>query len=954
MRTRFFLIAALGLTVVDAPAAQQLPLTWRMIGPHRGGRTKAGTGVPSQPNVFYVGFVNGGLWKSDDYGRVWSPVFDQQPSGSIGAVAVSESNPNIVYAGSGEGIQRPDLTTGDGVYRSDDAGRTWTHLGLRDGQQIPQIIVDPKNADRLFVAVLGHPYGPNTERGVFRSLDGGKTFERVLYKDENTGAAEVAFDPSNPQTVYAVLWEARQGPWENGAFSGPNSGLFKSVDGGTTWREIGRGLPTGDQGLGRIGIGTSPSMPNRLYAVISAPDSLMGIYRSDDGGENWSWMNKDQRLAGRNGDFDEIKVDPKNADVAYVANVMTWKTTDGGRTFNEFRGAPGGDDYQRFWINPNDPNIILITSDQGAIVTVNGGKTFSSWYNQPTAQFYHVNADWHFPYRLCGGQQESGSACVSSRSDGGSISFRDWDRMGVEEYGYVVPDPVHPDIYFGGRITRTDIRTGDVQNVSPTPTPNREIGRMLRTAPIAFSAVNPKQLLFGTNVVWSSVNGGQNWTQISPDLTRKDSVVPANVGKYATTKAATARHPGVVYALAPSPISARWLWAGTDDGLIQLTRDGGKNWQDVTPAAIRSKPWSKVSIIDAGHFDTLTAYAAINSFRLDDLRPHLFATHDGGKNWTEINTGIPDGGVTNVIREDPVKRGLLFAGTEQRVYWSRDDGAHWESLQVNMPPTAIRDLIVKDNDLAVATHGRSFWILDDIAPLRQLEPANVAMTRLFKPSQAWRVRWSRWPDTPLPPDEPAGANPPDGAVIDYQVASDARGPVTLEILDQAGKLVRRFSSADSLEHMLSGTNVPSYWIRPPQRIATSAGLHRFIWDLHYPDPKNISFDYPISAIPHSTVKEPRGPWVLPGIYTVRLTVDGREFTQKLAVKMDPRVTTTAAGLEQQFRLSMQLYEAMASHPTQAEDQLKPVYTLLQETDAAPSAAVVAAVRARLAALKPEK
>jgi hypothetical protein len=448
-------------------------------------------------------------------------------------------------------------------------------------------------------------------------------------------------------------------------------------------------------------------------------------------------------------------------------------------------------------------------------------------------------------------------------------------------------------------------------------------------------------------VVWRTTTGGQSWTKISPDLTRTDSIVPANVGKYATTFPASARHPGVVYAIAPSFVNARWIWAGTDDGLIQLTRDGGTTWKDVTPAAIRSKPWSKISIIDAGHFDSLTAYAAVNSFRLDDLRPHLFATHDGGKSWTEINNGIPDGGVTNVIREDPVRPGLLFAGSEQRVYWSHDDGAHWESLQLNMPPTAVRDLIIKDNDLAVATHGRSFWILNDIAPLRQL---GDAANHLFKPSPAWRVRSSRWPDTPLPPDEPAGTNPPDGAVIDYQLASDARGPVTLEVLDAAGKSVRRFSSDDPVEPMLANTNVPSYWIRPPQRLGTSPGLHRFVWDLHYAYPPNISFEYPISAIPFNTVKEPRGPWVIPGTYTIRLTVDGRTYTQPLQVKMDPRVPTTLAGLTQQLRLSMDLVEAMRVHPKEAEAQLRPLYVMLQETDAAPSTQLVSAIRTRLDAL----
>ena len=953
MRLRSLALLALTLTSTLGAQTTDHPLAWRMIGPFRGGRTKAGAGVPSQPSVFYVGFVNGGVFKSDDYGRVWTPIFDAQPSGSVGAIAVSESNPNIVYVGSGEGIQRPDLTTGDGIYRSDDAGKTWTHLGLRDGQQIPQIIIDPKNPDRIFVAILGHPYGPNAERGVFRSTDGGKTFEKVLYKDENTGSAEVAFDPSSSEIVYAVLWEARQGPWENGRFTGSGSGVYKSIDGGTSWRKIGKGLPEaaeGNDGLGRVGLGMSPSMPSRIYAVVSSPEAKMGIYRSDDAGENFTRVNADARLAGRDGDFDEIKVDPKNADVAYVANVMSWKTTDGGKTFVEYRGAPGGDDYQRFWINPNDPNIVLLTSDQGAVVTVNNGKTFSSWYNQPTAQFYHVSADYSFPYRLCGGQQESGAACVRSRSDDGQITFEDWMLPAVEEYGYVAPDPLHPGIYFGGRISRTDMRTRDVQPVSPVPVRDTGIGRVLRTAPIVFSTVNPRALYYGTNVVWKTLDGGQSWTRISPDLTRKDSIVPASVGKYSTQPASTRRHPGVVYTIAPSYVSERWIWAGSDDGLIHVTNNGGATWRDVTPPDLRAKPWSKISIIDAGRFDSLTAYAAVNTFRLDDLRPHLWATHDGGKSWREINNGIPDGGVTNVIREDPVRRGLLFAGAEQAVYYSVDDGAHWKSLRLNMPSTAIRDLIIKDNDVAVATHGRSFWILDDIAALRQMAFEGSPKTALFKPSQAWRFRSNRWPDTPLPLDEPTAANPPEGAIIDYSLDANASGPVTIEILDAKGLLVRRYASTDSIEQMVPGTNVPTWWVRPPQRAMTTAGVHRLAWDLHYAYPKGVDFEYPISAAPHDTPKEPRGPLVLPGTYTVRLTVGGKTFTQPLIVKMDPRITTSAVGLALQFSLSKQLYDAMNKGPKNI-GELAALYGQLQSSDAAPSTQLVRAIRAKLAASK---
>jgi photosystem II stability/assembly factor-like uncharacterized protein len=726
-RTTVLALVALGTlgTVGESVAAQRpdsslfQEMRWRMIGPFRASRTKAGTGVPSQPNLFYIGVVNGGVWKTTDYGRTWDPIFDAQGTGSVGAITVAPSDPRIVYVGSGEGLQRPDLSTGDGIYKSTDGGQTWTRLGLRDGQQIPQIIVDPRDPNRLFVAVLGHPYGPNAERGIFRSTDGGRTFEKVLYKDENTGGIDVAFDPQNASTVYAVLWEARQAPWENGAFNGPGSGLFKSTDGGTTWRQIGQGLPTFDRdGLGRIGITVAPSMPMRLFATVDAARNG-GLYRSDDGGDTFTKATEDTRVVSRASDFAEVKVDPKNADVVYTGSIVAWKSVDGGKTFSALRGAPGGDDYHRFWINPDNPDIILLIADQGAVITVNGGKTWSSWYNQPTAQMYHVTTDNAFPYRVCSGQQESGSACVLSRSDNGRITAMDWHPVAVEEYGYVAPDPLDPDIVYGGKVTRYDRRTGQVQNVAPKLTrgPNY---RALRTAPVLFSPVNPRKLYFATNTVWQTTNGGQSWQEISPDLTRTDSIVPPNVGKYAGDRAATSRHPGVVYTLAPSYVKEQIIWAGSDDGLIHVTFNGGRTWKDVTPPVLRERPWSKISIMDASHFDTLTAYVAVNTLRLDDMRPHLFRTRDGGATWTEIVAGIDSGAVTSVIREDPKARGLLYAGTERHVWVSFDDGDHWQSLRLNMPATSIRDLVIKDDDVVIGTHGRSFWILDNITPLRQL------------------------------------------------------------------------------------------------------------------------------------------------------------------------------------------------------------------------------------------
>jgi photosystem II stability/assembly factor-like uncharacterized protein len=957
-------IALLSLYAIASPADAQgydpslfKEMRWRMIGPFRASRTKAGTGVPSQPNVFYIGAVNGGVWKTTDYGRTWDPIFDEQGTGSVGAIAVAPSDPNIVYVGSGEGLQRPDLSVGDGIYKSTDAGKTWTHLGLRDGQQIPQIIIDPRDPNRLFVAVLGHPYGPNAERGIFRSTDGGRTFEKVLYKDENTGGIDVAFDPQNAQTIYAVLWEARQAPWENGAFSGPSSGLFKSTDGGATWRQVGQGLPTfaGD-GLGRIGIGIAPSLPSRVFATVDAARNG-GLYRSDDGGETFTKATNDDRVVSRASDFAEVKVNPKNPDIVFTASIVAWKSTDGGKTFSALRGAPGGDDYHRFWINPDNPDILLLIADQGAVISVNGGQTWSSWYNQPTAAMYHVSTDNAFPYRVCSGQQESGSACVLSRSDNGRITFMDWHPVAVEEYGYVAPDPLDPDIVYGGKVTRYDRRTGQVQNVAPKLSRSPDY-RALRTAPLLFSPVNPRKLYFATNTVWQTTNGGQSWQAISPDLTRTDSGAPPNVGKYSGERPATARHPGVVYTLAPSYVKENIIWAGSDDGLIHVTFDGGKTWTDVTPPALESRPWSKISIMDASHFDTLSAYAAVNTLRLDDMRPHLYRTRDGGKTWTEIVAGIDSGAITNVIREDPKARGLLYAGSERQAWVSFDDGDHWQSLRLNMPGTSIRDLEIKDDDVVIGTHGRSFWILDNVTPLRQLgtRPGSPstrggllasksvpAESRVYKPQTAIRIRYSQWPDTPLPPDEPAAENPPDGAMIDYVIGTGGTGgkPVTLEILDGT-RVVRRYASTDTAMAPSDVGNTPRYWIRPTQALSAEPGMHRFVWDLRYPAPGVLTLEYPISATPRNTAREPHGPWVVPGTYTVRLSVNGQTYTQPLTVRMDPRVKASAATLARQFTLSKGVYDDI-NRTRGVLDELRGLRTNLRELRGKASGDVATAV-----------
>jgi photosystem II stability/assembly factor-like uncharacterized protein len=944
--------------LVSIACAQPFPpelysgLRWRMIGPFRGGRTVAASGVPGQPNVFYIAANNGGVWKSTDAGRVWKPIFDDQATGSIGALAVALSDPRIIYVGSGEGLQRPDLSVGDGIYKSTDSGQSWQHLGLSEGlhdaQQISAIIVDPHDSKRVFAAVLGHPYGPNAERGVFRSIDGGATWQNVLYKDENTGAVDLAFDPSNAQTVYAMLWAARQAPWEIGeSFKGPGSGLFKSTDGGSTWQPLTGGLPTVAQGLGRIGIAIAPSDPRRMYALVDAKEG--GVYRSDNAGANWQRVNHEERVWGRGSDFACVRIDPKDKDVIYIANTSTYRSMDGGASFTAIKGAPGGDDYHTIWINPDDPSIILLASDQGATISVNGGETWSSWYNQPTAQFYHVITDKRFPYWVYGGQQESGSVGTASRGDDGEITFRDWHPVGVEEYGYVAPDPLNPNIVYGGKVSRYNQATGEVQQVGPSLGRRGGKYRFVRTMPLLFSPVDPHILYLGSQMLLRTANGGQSWEEISPDLTRASSEIPPgippNLGVFTSADPEKGKHRGVIYTIAPSYKDGNVIWVGTDDGLIHLTRDAGKTWTNVTPPALT--PWSKVSVMDASHFDAASAYAAINRFRLDDLAPHIWRTHDFGKTWKEITRGLPDNAPTNTVREDSRRKGLLFAGSERAVWVSFNDGDDWEPLRLNMPATSIRDLTIHEDDLVAGTHGRSFWILDDITPLRQASAAIAnSDAHLFKPQTAMRVRWNKNTDTPLPPEEPAGQNPPDGAIL-YYYLKNASDSIVIEVLDAAGKLVRHYSSADQGEPPEKDLNVPTYWIRPPQIPPAAAGMHRFVWDLRYTPPDALRGGYPMTAIDHNTPREPRGPIALPGEYTVKLTVDGKSFTQPLTVKMDPRVKTPPAGLKQQFDLAMKVVELMSrtKSPDKARlnGELSRVLEAIEGADAAPTPQMVAAV-----------
>ena len=912
-------------------------LHWRLVGPFRGGRTRAVAGVPGDPTVFYMGQVDGGVWKSTDYGRTWHPIFDDAPTQSIGAIAVAPSDSKIIYVASGEGLHRPDLSVGDGIYRSQDSGKTWQHLGLRDGQQIPSLAVDPRNPKRVFAAVLGHPYGANEERGIFRSDDGGETWKKIFYKGPDTGGSEVALDPNHPDTVYAALWQSRLGPWEDGnEYAGTKGGLFKSMDGGDTWQPLKKGLP---EDLVQIQVAVAPSQSNRLYATVSttheggyATGVGLGVYRSDDSGESWYKATDDPRPAMKigGGDLPVPAVDPMNPDVVYSASIVTMRSMDGGKTWTGLRGAPGGDDYQNIWINPKDSNVILLVGDQGALVSVNRGESWSSWYNQPTAQLYHVAVTNTFPYQICAGQQESGSVCISSRGNDGEITFRDWHPVGIIEYGYAAPDPLHPEIVYGaGRteVSRYDRITGQVQNITPVPMHDKNV-RADRTEPLLFSPVDPHLLFYAANVLFETSDYGKSWRTISPDLSREHTGQPDSLDPLPAKQAQMRR--GAIYSVAASYQSVNTIWAGTDDGLLWITRDHGKTWKNITPPTLT--PWSKVTQISASHFDDNTAYVSVSRFRIDDLRPYIFRTQDGGATWKLITEGLPGNSPVNTIREDPVRKGLLFAGTETAVWVSVDDGDHWHSLQYNLPHTSMRDLWIQGSDLIVATHGRSFWILDDISPLRQQDGLNTQDgLALFAPADAYRIRRDTNTDTPLPIDEPAGENPPDGAVIDYRLPSTTSGPVTLEIQDEKGTVIRHYSSADLPEPTPEASAkqlIPLYWLRSPQALPNTPGMHRWVWDLRCETPIATNYEYPIAAVPHDTPRTPQGPLVLPGTYRVRLEANGKTLWSTLHVKMDPRVDNPLADLEALFATESRL-ASMVTKSAEADMQAHSVHEQIE-------------------------
>jgi photosystem II stability/assembly factor-like uncharacterized protein len=888
------------------PNALYQQLQWRMIGPFRGGRVAAVAGVPGDGTTFYTSSVGGGVWKTTNAGTTWFPIFDSQPIASIGAIAVAPSNSSILYVGTGEADIRSQIGFGDGIYKSTDAGKTWQHSGLKDTRQIACIRVDPRDPNLVYVAALGHVYGPHPDRGVYRSRDGGSTWAKVLDKGPDIGAVDLALDPSDSRTIYATVWNARRTVWSQYApMEGPGSGLYKSTDGGDHWTQLtGHGLP--DSQWGRAGIAVAAG-GKRVYALVDA-QGAGGLYRSDDAGANWSRVSSDNRIYSRNWYFAGITVDPKNADLVYVPNVATYRSTDGGHTFTVLKGAPGGDDYRILWIDPTETRRMILGSDQGTNISVDAGASWSSWYNQPTAQMYHVTTDNQSPYHVFGSQQDSGTAALPSRTNHGLIDARDWYSVGGAESGYIAVDPKNNNILYvgntNGTLARFDKRTGQSQNVTPNPLRNDRTAsisaakyRFPWTAPLVFSTVEPDTLYYGSQYLLKTTDGGLTWKEISGDLTgdtRKDKSVVTP----ATTENARELGYGVVYAIAPSPLRAGMVWTGSDTGLIHLTRDGGKTWQNVTPPALSA--WSKISQIEASHFDPAEAWASVDRHRLEDYKPYIYRTRDFGKTWTLIADGLTEPAYVNSVKEDPRKKGLLFAATELSAAVSFDDGDHWQSLKQNLPPVSVRDLVIHGDDLVAATFGRGFWILDDITALRQIGESTVATDAvLFKPADAVRLNPDSFFGTPFPPEEPQAKNPPEGAVIDYYLKS--AGEVTLEILDSKGALVKKYSSTDRAERSRAPQPIADYWIAPPARLGGIAGHNRFAWDLRYALPGQEAS--PIG-------RGPEGPLAVPGIYQVKLTAAGHSYTQPLKVVMDPRSTATIAELQKAFDLSISIVRDM--------------------------------------------
>jgi len=897
LRRAAFALGVLATFVVNAadPALFQ-DLHWRLIGPFRGGRVLAVTGAADQPQHFYFGSVNGGVWETLDAGRTWQPIFDAQPVGSIGAIALAPSDGKTIYVGTGESDMRSDISQGSGVYKSVDGGKTWNFSGLRDSQQIARILVDPRDANRVYLAALGHPYAANAERGVFRSKDGGRNWQKVLGPNASTGAVDLAFEPGNPDVIYAALWQTRRPPWDvYPPANGPGSGLYKSSDGGEHWSPIsGHGFP---QQVGRIGLAISAASPQRVYALVDGDAG--GLYRSDDAGATWALRNADARIWQRDWYFGEIAVDPQNADRVYIPNTIVLRSDDGGATFDALKGDQTGDDFHALWIDGKNPQRQILGVDQGAIVTLNGGQTWSSWHNQPTAQIYHISTDNRFPYWVYGAQQDSGSVGLPSRSrDHNGISMMQFRELAVGgEADNIAPDPDDPQTVFGGRVDKLDLRTEQVRHVDPTLS-QPDIYRKTWTLPLVFSPRQPHVLYFANQRLYRTSDHGEHWEPISPDLTREDPGVPANVDAVtAQDNQDQGKRRGVIYAIAPSPMADGLIWAGTDDGLIWRTQDGGEHWENVTPKELT--PWSKVGIIEASPFDAGSAYVAIDRHRLDDQKPYIYRTRDSGKSWQKIVAGLPDQAI-NVVRADPVRKGLLFAGSERGIHVSFDDGEHWQPLQQNLPATSVRDITIHASDVVIATHGRGIWILDDVSALRQLdEKIDKGPAWLFAPAPAYRVHIAAFTGTPLPKDEPLAPNPAAGAYIDYTLKEADNKPITLDIIDAEGALVRHYSSADKAPaEDAKKSDIALEWAERPTTLSTTAGMHRFVWPLRY---RGIQTGKEINAYDD-------GVWVPPGTYKVVLNAAGQKLEQALTVLADPRVDLPASAYAQQFALAKRVEE----------------------------------------------
>jgi photosystem II stability/assembly factor-like uncharacterized protein len=896
------------------PRSDYQALSWRLIGPFRAGRALAVTGIPGNNRLFYFGAVDGGVWATQDAGRTWQPIFDHEPVGSIGAIAIAPSDPRTIYVGTGEADMRSDIAQGDGLYQSMDGGAHWTHIGLTKSRQISRILVNPHDPNIVFVAALGDPYASNAERGVFRSTDGGRHWSKVLYENANAGAADLAFDPDDTQTIYAALWQTRRPPWNvYPPSNGPGSGLYVSHDGGTHWTKIvGHGLPAHP---GRIGVAVARTQPDRVYAIADGPWNEGGLYRSDDGGLNWKHVSSDRRIWNRCWYFCSLTVGPTDANRVYVMNTIVFESTDGGADFVPLKGY-AGDDYHQLWIDPTDTDRRILGGDQGVQVTLDGGKTWSSWYNQPTAQIYHVSTDNRFPFWVYGAQQDSGAVALPSQtaSSDGLTEEELREIIPGGENGMIVVDPDHPEMIYGdgtailASVEQLNMRTGQTRNVDPSLAYPWAHYRATWTEPLIFSKTGPDTLYFANQHLFSTVDGGLHWNRISPDLTRKVDTIPPNLdSSTAADNFHIGKRWGVIYTVAPSPLDAQVIWVGTDDGLVWRTDDGGAYWHDVTPRAL--PPWSKVAGIALSHSQRGVAYLAIDRHRLGDDRPYIYVTFNDGRSWKLIVSGIPCGDYVRVVRQDPLEPNLLYAGTEFGVFISFDGGAHWQSLQQNLPVTSVRDLKVHGGDLVIATHGRGIWIMDDMTALRQIAAVRADSVTLFKPAVAIRFQQGFF-GTPMPKDEPMAANPPNGAIIDYVLPAGARGPVTVSLLDSQGRLVRRYSSAEQVPAANPGkVSFAPEWAPVPAIPSAKPGMHRFVWDLHYPQP---------------SAKEAKGPqkdgvWAPPGTYTVQLGIMGREYSQPLKVKPDPHVHVSEADFIRQFRLAKKV-EIAQFRASQAVDQ----------------------------------